>query len=130
MTLVIARTIMYTVKRILVVEDDKNVQTLLKDELNDEGYIIDTAANGKEALNHLQGDEKPDLIILDLRMPRMDGLETMGHLLKSSLATPVVIHTAYPSYKNDVMAMAADAFVVKSHDLKKLKHVIHELIGK
>ncbi|MGC9323192.1 MAG: response regulator [Desulfomonilia bacterium] len=121
---------MYQVKRILVVEDDRNIQALLKEELNDEGYIIETVSNGKEALSFLKRDEKPDLIILDLRMPQMDGFETMGHLIKSNLETPVVIHTAYPSYRNDVMAMAAEAFVVKSHDLKKLKDVIYDLIGK
>jgi DNA-binding response OmpR family regulator len=73
---------------------------------------------------------RPDLIILDLRMPKMDGFETMGHILKSRQETPVIIHTAYSSYKNDVMVMAADAYVEKSHDLTKLKDVIRELIGK
>ncbi|HOO38249.1 MAG TPA: response regulator [Deltaproteobacteria bacterium] len=118
-------------KRILLVEDDKNVRRLLKEELNDEGYSITVASNGKEALSMLQKkeNEKPDLIILDLRMPKMDGFETMGHILKSRQDTPVIIHTAYSSYKNDVMVMAADAYVEKSHDLKKLKDVIKDLIG-
>jgi len=114
-----------------LVEDDKNVRRLLKEELNDEGYSITVASNGKEALSMLQKkeNEKPDLIILDLRMPKMDGFETMGHILKSRQDTPVIIHTAYSSYKNDVMVMAADAYVEKSHDLKKLKDVIKDLIG-
>jgi len=115
-----------------VVEDDKNVRRLLKEELNEDGYAIVVAADGKEALSMLRkkDNEKPDLIILDLRMPKMDGFETMGHILKSRQETPVIIHTAYSSYKNDVMVMAADAYVEKSHDLTKLKDVIKELIGK
>jgi DNA-binding response OmpR family regulator len=119
-------------KRILLVEDDKNVQRLLKEELNDDGYFISVASNGKEALSILNKKDniRPDLIILDLRMPKMDGFETMGHILKSRQETPVIIHTAYSSYKNDVMVMAADAYVEKSHDLTKLKDVIRELIGK
>ena len=119
-------------KRILLVEDDKNVRRLLTEELNDDGYAISTAADGKEALSMLKkkDNEKPDLIILDLRMPKMDGFETMGYILKSRQETPVIIHTAYSSYKNDVMVMAADAYVEKSHDLTKLKDVIKELIGK
>lgn len=118
-------------KRILLVEDDKNVRRLLKEELNDEGYSISEASNGKEALSMLKrkDNEKPDLIILDLRMPKMDGFETMGHILKSRQNTPVIIHTAYSSYKNDVMVMAADAYVEKSHDLTELRNVIKELIG-
>ncbi|MGO9147593.1 MAG: response regulator [Desulfomonilia bacterium] len=119
-------------KRILIIEDDKNIQELLRQELNDEGYAITIASNGKEALSVLKGkdNEKQDLIILDLRMPAMDGFETMGHILKLKDETPVIIHTAYPSYKDDALAIAADAFVVKSHDLTKLKNTIFELIGK
>ncbi len=115
-----------------MVEDDKNVRRLLTEELNDDGYAISAAADGKEALSMLKkkDNEKPDLIILDLRMPKMDGFETMGYILKSRQETPVIIHTAYSSYKNDVMVMAADAYVEKSHDLTKLKDVIKELIGK
>ena len=119
-------------KRILVIEDDKNIRELLRQELSDDGYSIVLAANGKEALSIMMdsGQEKPDLIIMDLRMPQMDGFETMGHLLKSKHETPVIIHTAYPSYKDDALAIAADAFVVKSHDLTKLKSAIFELIGR
>jgi len=117
-------------KHILIIEDDKNIQELLRQELNDEGYSTLIAANGKEALFILKNKEKPDLIILDLRMPAMDGFETMGHILKLKQETPVIIHTAYPSYKDDALAMAADAFVVKSHDLSALKSAIFELIVK
>jgi CheY-like chemotaxis protein len=119
-------------KQILIIEDDKNIQELLRQELNDEGYATTIAGNGKEALAVLRNkdNEKPDLIILDLRMPAMDGIETMGHILKLKHETPVIIHTAYPSYKDDALATAADAFVVKSHDLTKLKNAIFDLIGK
>jgi CheY-like chemotaxis protein len=119
-------------KRILIIEDDKNIQELLRQELNDEGYAITIAGNGREALAVLKNkdSQKPDLIILDLRMPAMDGIETMGHILKMKNEAPVIIHTAYPSYKDDALATAADAFVVKSHDLTKLKNAIFELVGK
>ncbi|HNY65128.1 MAG TPA: response regulator [Deltaproteobacteria bacterium] len=118
-------------KRILVVEDDKNIQRLLQEELTDEGYGIDIVSDGKEALAYLEGanGQKPDLIILDLRMPRMNGFETMGNIIKSRQSTPVIIHTAYSSYRDDVMVMAADAYIEKSHDLTKLKETIKELIG-
>lgn len=118
-------------KRILVVEDDKNIQRLLQEELTDEGYLIDIVSDGKEALGFLgkTREEKPDLIILDLRMPRMDGFETMGNIIKSKHGTPVIIHTAYASYRDDVMVMAADAYIEKSHDLTKLKEAIKELLG-
>ncbi|HOW99227.1 MAG TPA: response regulator [Deltaproteobacteria bacterium] len=118
-------------KRILVVEDDKNIQRLLQEELTDEGYSIDIVSDGKEALSFLgkARNEKPDLIILDLRMPKMDGFETMGNIIKSKHGAPVIIHTAYASYRDDVMVMAADAYIEKSHDLTKLKEAIKELLG-
>lgn len=118
-------------KRILVVEDDKNIQRLLQEELTDEGYCIDIVSDGKEALSFLSSaeSEKPDLIILDLRMPKMDGFETMGNIIKSKHNAPVIVHTAYSSYRDDVMAMAAEAYIEKSHDLTKLKDTIKELLG-
>ena len=117
-------------KRILLVEDDRNIQRLLKEELNDEGYSLIVVSNGKEALSYLEekNGKKPDLIILDLRMPKMNGFDTMGHIIKSRQDTPVIIHTAYSSYRNDVMVMAADAYVEKSHDLTRLKCVIRDLL--
>lgn len=118
-------------KRILLVEDDKNIQTLLQEELEEDGYSVTVASNGKEALAYIEGDGciDPDLIIMDLRMPRMDGFEAMGHIIKSRQNTPVIIHTAYSSYREDVMVLAADAYIEKSHDLTKLKEMIKELIG-
>jgi two-component system, response regulator, stage 0 sporulation protein F len=118
-------------KHILVVEDDKNIQRLLEEELTDEGYLIDIVSDGREALSFLKDskNDKPDLIILDLRMPKMDGFETMGNIIKSKHGAPVIVHTAYSSYRDDVMVMAADAYIEKSHDLTKLKESIKELIG-
>jgi CheY-like chemotaxis protein len=118
-------------KRILLVDDDKHIQRLLQQELTDDGYSTLAVSNGKEALPYIDGKNgnKPDLIILDLRMPKMNGFETMGHIIKSRQDTPVIIHTAYSSYRNDVMALAADAYVEKSHDLTKLKDVIKDLLG-
>jgi len=118
-------------KKILLVEDDSHLQFLIKEELVDEGYDVSVASNGKEALSRLfDGDEtEPDLIILDIRMPKMDGLDTMGHILKSRLDKPVIIHSAYASYKDNPIAMTADAYVLKSHNFSRLKATISELLG-
>jgi len=116
-------------KKILVIEDDVRLQKLLTDELTDEGYEITLAGDGKAALSMIKGDDVlPDLIILDLRMPKMDGMETMGHMLKARVNVPIIIHTAYASYREDPLALAADAYVIKSHDLTELKNTIHELL--
>jgi two-component system, response regulator, stage 0 sporulation protein F len=119
---------LWIMKRILLVDDDVRIQRLLAEELEEDGYRISTARNGKDALSLLTTDsERPDLVILDLRMPKMNGLETIGLMLKLKLNIPVIIFSAYSSYRNDSLAMAADAYVVKSSDLSELKVKIHEL---
>lgn len=116
-------------KKILLVDDDIRILRLLTEELEEDGYTISTASNGKDALSLLTTEsERPDLVILDLRMPKMDGLETMGFILKLKLNVPVIIFSAYSGYRNDTLAMAADAYVVKSFDLSELKARIHELV--
>jgi CheY-like chemotaxis protein len=115
-------------KRILVVEDEDPIKQLLKEELEDEGYDITTVSSGKEALSLLNELEKPDLIILDLRMPGMNGIEVMDFFLKLKYKIPVIVYSAYGVYKNDpAVVMAADAYVIKSSDTTELKQKVHEL---
>ncbi len=117
-------------KKILLVEDDRHLQFLIREELMDDGYEVAVASDGKEALALLfaEVNEEPDLIILDIRMPRMDGLDAFGHIIKSKIDKPVIIHSAYASYKDNPIVMAADAYVLKSHDLTRLKDTISELL--
>ncbi len=119
-------------KRILLVEDDAHLQFLIREELAEEGYEVVVASDGVEAMSMLQSESspRPDLIILDIRMPRMDGFETMGHILKSRVEAPVILHSAFSGYKNHPLSMAAEAYVVKSHDFSRLKAVVSEIIGR
>jgi DNA-binding response OmpR family regulator len=119
-------------KRILLVEDDEHIQFLIKEELVENGYEVAIASDGVEAMKMLQaeGALSPDLIILDIRMPKMDGFETMGHILKSKIDSPIIIHSAYSGYKNHPLTMAADAYVVKSHNFTQLNETISELLGR
>jgi CheY-like chemotaxis protein len=116
-------------KSVLVIDDDILIQRLLKEELEEDGYQVSIASNGKKAISFIMnGYEKPDLVILDLRMPGMDGLETMAHMLKLKYQLPVIIFSAYSSYRNDPIAMAADAYVLKSSDISELKKKVHEIV--
>jgi DNA-binding response OmpR family regulator len=113
--------------KVLVVDDDENLLVLYRDELQEEGYDVITAHDGKEALN-LLGAEKPDLVVLDIVMPKMDGLDTIGKIIGKMRKTRVIINTAYPAYRDDFMSWAADAYVVKSSNLEALKHPIEEVL--
>ncbi len=112
---------------ILLVEDYKNQRLLYEQELRLEGYEILTATDGKEALERVQ-EQLPDIIVMDINMPKMDGIETMGRILNKHKDIPIIIHTAYSSYKDNFMSWTADAYIVKSSDLTELKNKIKEVI--
>jgi two-component system OmpR family response regulator len=79
--------------RILLVEDDKDLQRLLKKALGDAGYVVDSAMDGEEG--HFLGDTEPyDAVILDLGLPKMDGVTVLEKWRKSGKTMPVLILTA------------------------------------
>jgi len=112
---------------LLIVDDEAHQRMLYQEELSEEGYQIVLASNGKEALEKVW-EVTPDLIVLDIRMPVMDGLEALGKIIGKERNIPVIIHSAYSSYKEDFMSWAADDFVVKSADLAELKGKIRKLL--
>ena len=115
--------------KILVVDDEENLRFLYERELMDEGYEIILARDGRECLDMVT-QHSPDLIILDIRMPRMDGLEAIGKIIEINKDIPIIINSAYSTYKDDFMSWAADAYVVKSYDLDSLKSTIREVLEK
>jgi CheY-like chemotaxis protein len=115
-------------KRILVVEDEEGLRLLYKEELEAEGYEVLTAQNGREAIQKLE--EEPDLIILDIVMPVMDGMEALGRIVGKERKIPIILNTSYPGYRQDFLSWAADAYVTKSIDLGELKDKIKELLEK
>jgi len=113
---------------ILLAEDDKNQRLLYEQELKQEGYEVVTVSNGKEALEKVQV-QRPDIIIMDINMPKMDGIEAIGRILGKNKEIPVIINTAYSNYKDNYMSWAADAYIIKSSDLTELKDKIKEVLA-
>jgi len=114
-------------EKILIVDDEENIRLLYEQELRDEGYQTVLAEDGKDCLEKVKL-HAPDLIILDIRMPRMDGLEAISRIIELNKNIPVILNTAYSTYKDDFMSWAADAYVVKSHNLDELKSTIKEIL--
>ena len=113
---------------ILLVEDDKNQRLLYEQELSLEGYEVVAASNGREALEKVQV-QLPDIVIMDINMPKMDGIEAIGKILSKNKEIPVIINTAYSNYKDNYMSWAADAYIVKSSDLSELKDTIKKVLA-
>lgn len=114
-------------KTILVVDDEENIRFLYKEELTDEGYEVMLAGNAEEALEKI-GRQRPDLITVDIKMPGMDGLEFLQKLKEEEKEIPVILCSAYGSYKQDFRVWASDAYVVKSADLSELKGAIKDIL--
>ena len=118
-----------TQSKVLVVEDDTNQRLLYEEELREEGYEVVSAGDGREALK-VAREANPDLVILDINMPAMDGLDALSQLLEINPALPVIINTAYPGYQDSFTAWSADAYIVKSSDLTELKSTVKRLLDK
>ncbi len=114
-------------KRILVADDEPSIRKLYERELIREGYEVHFASNGQEAVQ-LSARVHPDLIVMDIRMPGMDGIESMRRIMEEDNQIPIVINTAYTSYKDNFLCWSADAYVTKSSDLTELKAAIRGLL--
>ncbi len=114
-------------RTILVVDDEESIRFLYREELEEEGYRVITAADGEEALRKVRRD-KPDLITLDIRMPGMDGIEVLHRIREMDKEIPVIMSTAYGEYRNDFNVWASDAYVIKTANLGELKDTINRLL--
>ncbi len=113
--------------KILCVDDDLSLLRLYYDELSEEGYEVVLAKDGKEAISKFD-KLKPDLVVMDIRMPVMDGIEALTALLGKDRQIPVILNTAYPQYRENFMTWGAEAYVLKSGDLMELKQKIREIL--
>ncbi|MBI5251400.1 MAG: response regulator [Desulfomonile tiedjei] len=113
---------------ILHVEDENAVRFLYKEVFEELGYNVIQASSAEEALKMLKGN-RPDVIILDLKMPGMGGRAFLEKFHKMKLRIPVVISTAYPYLQGDPSALGADAYVVKSGDMTELVETVNGLVN-
>jgi len=112
---------------VLIVDDNADAVEALAQILEYEGFDVVTASDGREALNYLRTSPRPDVILLDLMMPVMDGWQVRRELAKSPMLAnmPVVVMTALA----EGAQIDADAIIAKPIDLKRLLRVIDELLG-
>ena len=106
--------------KILIVDDEEGIRMLYSMELQDEGYEVLTLPDGKDLLAVVE-KERPDCVVLDIKMREYNGLDLLQQLRKEYYDLPVILNSAYSSFKIDLKAVAADYYVVKSSDLSELK---------
>jgi CheY-like chemotaxis protein len=116
-----------TMKTVLVADDEPAIRYLYEQELSGEGFNVVVAANAEEAIRKTR-ECNPDLVIMDARMPGMDGVEAMGRILEERNELPVIINSAYNSYKESFLSWSADAYLTKSSDLSELKATVRHIL--
>ena len=117
-------------KRILVVDDEASLRTTLTAQLKDRGYSVSSAGDGDIAIEML-GFEYFDLILLDLKMPNVDGYEVLRYVKEKHPSTKVIILTGFADLKNalDSKGLGADHFVGKPYELSDLLSAIQRFLG-
>ena len=117
--------------RILVVEDEKRLNRIISEALEDEGYSVDSCFNGLDALDYAAGADY-DVIILDIMMPKMDGLEVVRRLRAGGNSTPVLFLTARDSVADRVTGLESggDYYLVKPFDFQELMAVVRVMTRK
>ena len=109
--------------KILIVDDEEHIRFLYSEELTDEGFEVITADSGYQLLERIE-KEKPDLVILDIKMVDYNGLDLLQDIRNKYYDLPVILCTAYDTFKEDMKSIAADFYVIKSFDLTELKNKI------
>lgn len=111
--------------QLLLVEDEASVREAFALRLTAQGYVVQTAGSGEEALSLLRSFD-PDILVLDLVMPNLSGLEVLAHIKQVMPALPVIVLTARGTVKDAVEAMRLGAFdfVAKSIDMEDLQHTL------
>lgn len=112
-------------KKILLVDDEESIHLLYREELEEDGYEVHSALSGEEALEKLS-IISPDLVILDINMPGINGIDVLRRMKERNPQLPVILCSAYQEFKQDLASWASDAYIVKSANLEELKAAVHK----
>lgn len=113
--------------KVLVVDDDTNIRQHFTEELSDEGHQVSAVDSGHQLLSIIDRFE-PDVVILDIKLEDYDGLDLLKEIQREYYDLPVILCSAYGTYKFDQRSVGADYYVVKSFDLSKLKSAINKAV--
>ena len=113
---------------ILVVDDQHCIQELVAEELMDEGYEVETVGDAIGAQQYVRASH-PDLVLLDLFLGEPDGWDVLHDMKRQAPHLPVIVFTAYDSFKDDPRLSKAHGYVIKSTDFRELKETISRALA-
>jgi len=114
---------------LLVVDDQPAIRQLLYETLSAEGHRVETAANGREAVARVQ-KERPDLILLDLKMPGLTGLEALQEIQRYTPGVPVILVTAYGELSDpgEAERLGIKSLILKPFDLNDVRQTVRRVL--
>lgn len=118
-------------RKILIVDDEKNIRTTLKHCLKEEGYEIDIAINGDEALQKIM-EQQFNLILLDIKMPGLTGMEVLSEIRRRGNKVDIIMMTAYGTIDRAVEAMKLGAvdFISKPFTPDEIRNIVKEVLDR
>lgn len=117
--------------KILIVDDKPEIRNLIQAELEDEGYEVLLAEGGLDALDMLDKiGYSVNLVLLDIKMPDMNGLDVLNQIKQRKKELPVILLSAYHTFKQDFTTWAAEEYIVKSSDLTELKQKVSKYLDR
>lgn len=116
---------------LLVVDDQMGVRRLLYEAFIEEGYNVDMAGSGFEAVAKVK-EQVPDIILMDMKMPGMNGLEALQEINKLNIDVNVVMMTAYGELEivTEAMKLGVKEYITKPFDINEIRQLVKKVIGK
>jgi len=114
---------------ILFTDDEESIRLLYCEEFEEAGYDVVVAASGEEALEKF-AETQPDLLVVDIKMPGMDGIELVRRIRELNTEVPVILCTAYGEYRQNLETWASDDYIVKSANLEGLFEKVAQLLAR
>ncbi|RLC28255.1 MAG: response regulator [Deltaproteobacteria bacterium] len=113
--------------RVLLVDDEDHIRRYYSEGLSEDGHVVSTVGTGERLMDHIR-HLQPEVLVLDIRLVDYDGLELLEELRQSCHDLPVILCSAYDTYKYDPRAATAHAYVIKSFDLTELRTAIRRAV--
>ena len=108
---------------VLFIDDDESIRFLVQEELSLDGHRVRVADDGWLGLRAVE-DARPDVVIVDIRMPGLGGLEVLKRLKATHPELPVFLFTAFSDFRDEALGLGADGYFIKSPDMSRLKQAI------